>query len=64
MEAETARPKKIRAKISCDPNALMAQLAMGPVADIINSAEQTPPIAEQHTAAPMALPAIPLTVIG
>ena len=64
IDAETARPKKMSAKISCGPNALTAQLAIAPVAPIIRQAEATPPSAEQQTAAPIAFPAWPLSVIG
>ena len=64
IDAETASPKKIRAKISCGPNARTAQLAIAPVAPIIRQADATPPRAEQHTAAPIAFPACPFIVIG
>ena len=64
MEADTASPKKISAKISCWPKARTAQLATSPVAAIITMAEATPPSAEQETAAPIAFPASPRTVIG
>ena len=64
MEAETANPKKISANISGGPNALIAHPAMAPVADIIKIADANPPIAEQLTAAPIALPLSPRRVMG
>ena len=60
----TARPKNTNAKISGGPIFMIAHLASGSVALIITKAEATPPIAEQRTAAPTALPAIPFCVIG
>ena len=42
----------------------MAQPAMGAVATIMISTETVPPMAEQVTAAPIALPASPFNVIG
>ena len=63
-EDATASPKKTRAKISGGPIFLIAQCASGSVAVIISNADAVPPTAEQSTAAPTALPAIPFFVIG
>jgi dissimilatory sulfite reductase (desulfoviridin) alpha/beta subunit len=63
-EAETQRPKKMRAKTSGGPKACTAQSAIAGVAAIIKIAEPTPPSAEQETAAPIALPARPCWVMG
>ena len=62
--ATTVSPKKISAKISIGPKVEIANSAIGSVATIMRMADRVPPIAEQVTAKPIALPAWPFWVMG